>query len=210
MRVLRGVLDDIATTDGMIPLSEVDRAIALIERGTIELDQAYAIARQKFEAEEAAAASPQAPQASPQKRFWMRSDPLYRLLVRPFEAKFFENPPTFHRKFLGAYFEVARQIIGPDITAYDNECRAIIQSLLEEQGANLNWELVYADGRTVALMRRVVGIMVRSISDDSGLKRWNSGMMKPAPDGAMPDSQQLDGVRSLLLGFVQSYSAAAA
>jgi hypothetical protein len=83
MRVLRAVLEDSAK-NGKVSMADIDRSIALIERGTVELDQAYAAARQRFEAEEQDKKSTEDDaSASPQKRFWMRSDPLHRLLVRP-------------------------------------------------------------------------------------------------------------------------------
>jgi hypothetical protein len=122
---------------------------------------------------------------------------------------FFTDPPTFSRKYLPPYFDAARQFIGADMVTYDNECKAIIQSLLANEGSRLNWDMVYADGRTLALMRRVCGLVVRQIGDDDGWDLWHSLMAKPAADGSMPNDAMLRAVRDHLCTFVRSFSSAA-
>ena len=47
LKVLRGVLGGLAK-DGMVSLADIDRAISLIERGTIELDKAYEMAKEAY------------------------------------------------------------------------------------------------------------------------------------------------------------------
>ena len=139
----------------------------------------------------------------------MRNEPLNRLLVKPFESMFFEVPPSFERKFLPAYFDAARQLIGNDFAGYDKECRVIIQSLLESHGNQLTWDMVYADPRTASLTRRTIGALAGRTHGARGEARWQQLMIKPAADGALPTKEQVAAVRELLLTFFAKSSAAA-
>lgn len=221
LRVLRGVLGGLAK-DGKVSLDDIDRAIALIERGTVELDRAYeathkrsldaaeqsllAIAEAEIE-EEKEAKAPSGKQGGG--RFGMRSDPLHRLLALPLEKMFYADPPTFERKFLSAYFATARQLIGPRFISYDAECKAIIQSMLTVYGQKLNWETVYVEPRTIALMGRTFGAMAGKMSDGKGAETWFDRMAQPAADGTRPTEQQIAEAREVILTFFQSLPPAA-
>jgi len=216
LKVLRGVLGSLAK-DGMVSLADIDRAISLIERGTVELDRAYeathkrsldaaeqsllAIAEAEIE-EEKESAKTSGKQGGG--RFGMRSDPLHRLLALPLEKMFYATPPTFERKWLSAYFSTARQLIGPQFIAYDSECKAIIQSMLSVHGQKLNWDTVYVEPRTVALMRRTFGAMAGKMSDGKGAETWFDRMAQPAADGTRPSDEQIAEAREAILTFFRT------
>lgn len=209
LKVLRGVLGGLAK-DGMVSLADIDRAIALIERGTVELDKAYeATHKRSLEAAEqsllaiaeAEIAEEKDPGTKQSGRFGMRSDPLHRLLALPLEKMLYAKPPTFERKFLSAYFATARQLIGPQFIAYDSECKSIIQSMLSVYGQKLNWDVVYAEPRTIALMRRTFGAMAGKMSDGKGAETWFERMAQPAADGTRPTEEQIAEARETILTF---------
>ena len=230
LKVLRGVLGGLAK-DGKVSLADIDRAIALIERGTVELDRAYdathtrsvdaaeqsllAIASAEIEEEKEAkgeAGSKAAKQPQPQGgggRFGMRSDPVHRILALPLEKMFYAKPPTFERKWLSAYFATCRHLIGPRFISYDAECKAIIQSMLNMHGQKLNWDIVYVEPRTIALMRRTFGDMTAKLNDAKGTEAWFDRMNQPAADGTRPSTQQLAEAREIILAFFQNLPAAA-
>lgn len=214
LKVLRGVLGSLAK-DGKVSLDDIDRAIALIERGTVELDRAYeATHKRSLEAAEQsllaiAEAEIEEEKEGPPKqggggRFGMRSDPLHRLLALPLEKMFYSTPPSFERKFLSAYFATARQLIGPQFISYDAECKAIIQSMLSVHGQKLNWETVYSEPRTIALMRRTFGAMAGKMSDGKGAETWFERMAQPAADGSRPSEQQIAEAREVILTFFRT------
>jgi len=234
LKVLRGVLGGLAK-DGMVSLADIDRAIALIERGTVELDRAYdathvrsvdaaeqsllAIASAEIEEEkEDKGKGAKQPQGQGQQgqgnvgggRFGMRSDPLHRILALPLEKMFYAKPTaTFERKWLSAYFATARFLIGPRFIAHDAECKAIIQSMLTLHGQKLNWETVYVEPRTIALMRRTFGDMTAKMNDVKGTEAWFERMNQPAADGTRPSTQQLAEAREIILAFFQNLPPAA-
>ncbi len=212
LKVLRGVLGSLAK-DGMLSLADIDRAIALIERGTVELDRAYeATHKRSLDAAEQsllaiAEAEIEEEKESGKKqsgRFGMRSDPLHRLLALPLEKLFYTTPPGFERKWLSAYFATARQLIGPQFIAYDSECKAIIQSMLTVHGQKLNWDAVYVEPRTIALMRRTFGAMAGKMSDGKGVEIWVERMAQPAADGTRPSDDQIAGAREAILTFFRT------
>jgi hypothetical protein len=212
LKVLRGVLSGLAK-DGMVSLADIDRAISLIERGTIELDRAYeATHKRSLDAAEQSLLAIAEAEIAEEKdrasgtnqgggRFGMRSDPLHRLLALPLEKMFYAKPPTFERKFLSAYFATARQLIGPQFIAHDAECKAIIQSMLTLYGPKLNWDVVYAEPRTIALMRRTFGAMAGKMSDGKGMETWLERMAQPASDGTRPTEEQIAEAREVILTF---------
>jgi hypothetical protein len=210
LRVLRGVLGGLAK-DGMVSLTDIDRAIALIEKGTVELDQAYARSHKHSveDAEQSLLAIAEAEieeerEGGPQSRTGMRSDPLSRLLALPLEPMFYSTPAGFERKWLAAYFATARQLIGPQFISYDAECKAIIQSMLKVHGKALNWDIIYAEKRTVSLMRRVFGALVGKLSDGKGVTKWTDLMAQPASDGSVPSEEQIGQVREVILTFFRT------
>jgi hypothetical protein len=216
LRVLRGVLGSLAK-DGMVSLADIDRAIALIERGTVELDRAYEATHKRSldAAEQSLLAIAEAEIAEEKEgktnngkpdggRFGMRSDPLHRILALPLERMFYANPPTFERKFLSAYFATARQLIGPQFISYDAECKAIIQSMLTVHGQKLNWDSVYSERRTIALMRRTFGAMTGKMSDGKGAETWAERMAQPAADGTRPTEEQIAEAREVILTFFRN------
>ena len=227
LKVLRGVLGGLAK-DGKVSLADIDRAIALIERGTIELDRAYdathsrsvdaaeqsllAIASAEIAEEKEGGKGKAAKQAQQQGggRFGMRSDPLHRILALPLEKMFYAKPTaTFERKWLSAYFATARFLIGPRFVAHDAECKAIIQSMLTLHGQKLNWETVYVEPRTINLMRRTFGDMTAKMNDQKGAEAWFERMNQPAADGTRPSAEQLAEAREIILAFFHNLPAAA-
>jgi hypothetical protein len=222
LRVLRGVLGSLAK-DGMVSLADIDRTIALIERGTVELDRAFAATRQnsvqdaeqsllaiaKAEIQEESEDGERDSSGAPQNRAGMRSDPIHRLLALPLEPMFYASPPSFSRKFLSAYFATARQLIGPPFISYDSECRAIIQSMLATYGKRLNWEIIYAEPRTISLMRRTFGALIGKLSDGKGMTTWKTLMEQPAADGSMPTGEQIAEVHETILTFFRALPTAA-
>src|SRR5277367_1839787 len=100
LRVLRGVLAGLSK-DGMVSMTDIDRTIALIGRGTVELDRAYALthngsvsdAEQSLLAIAEAEIDEEQYDGQQQNRFGMRSDPIHRLLVLPMEPMFYTVPP---------------------------------------------------------------------------------------------------------------------
>ena len=214
LRVLRGVLGSLAK-DGMVSLADVDRAIGLIERGTVELDQAYAKSHQRSveDAEQSLLAIAEAEIEEEREgsgggnRIGMRSDPIHRLLALPLEPMFYSDPPGFERKFLSAYFATARQLIGPQFISYDAECKAIIQSMLSKHGKGLNWDIIYSERRTVSLMRRIFGALVGRLSEGKGVTTWVSLMAQPAGDGSLPSEEQIAQVREVILTFFRTLPA---
>jgi len=211
LRVLRGVLGGLAK-DGMVSLADIDRAIGLIERGTVELDEAYAAshARSVEDAEQSLLAIAEAEIEEEREgggggnRIGMRSDPLHRLLALPLEPMFYSTPVGFERKFLSAYFATARQLIGPQFISYDAECKAIIQSMLSKHGKGLNWDIIYSERRTVSLMRRVFGALVGRLSEGKGVTTWSQLMAQPANDGTLPSEEQISQVREVVLTFFRT------
>jgi hypothetical protein len=216
LKVLRGVLAGLAK-DGMVSLADIDRAISLIERGTMELDKAYeATHKRSLEAAEQSLLAIAEAEIEEEKdtggsaggRFGMRSDPLHRLLALPLEKMFYAKPATFERKYLSAYFSTARQLIGPQFISYDAECKAIIQSMLQMYGQKLNWDVVYAEPRTIALMRRTFGAMAGKMSDGKGADTWFERMAQPASDGTRPTEEQIGQAREVILTFWRTLPAA--
>ena len=210
LRVLRGVLGGLAR-NGTVSLRDIDRAIALIEKGTVELDQAYAKTHQRAveNAEQSLLAIAEAEieeerEGGQHNHKGMRSDPLSRLLALPLEPMFYSKPVGFERKWLAAYFATARQLIGPQFISYDAECKAIIQSMLQAHGPSLNWDMIYAERRTISLMRRVFGALVGKLSDGKGVTTWTNLMAQPAPDGTMPSEEQISLVRETILTFFRT------
>jgi hypothetical protein len=212
LRVLRGVLAGLAK-DGKVSLADIDRTIALLERGTVELDRAYArtdsvsnaqqsllaIAEAEIEEEKEVGQQPN--------RFGMRSDPVHRLLALPLEKFFYMKPPPFERKFLSAYFSATRTLIGPQFIAHDAECKAIIQSMLPKHGKDLSWEIIYAEPRTITLMRRIFGTMTTKFANPKTLATWNEMMAQPAADGVTPTMEQIDNARETILAFFRALPA---
>ncbi|MBF0561990.1 MAG: hypothetical protein HQL37_08200 [Alphaproteobacteria bacterium] len=188
LNVLRDLLPDVAR-DGFVSLADVDRLIDRVCLGTVELDLALS-AHQRICL---------ATQAKQQGRIGFRSEPLQRVLVRPFEGVFFAEPPAFDRKFLPIYFEAAAQLIGPAFPDLDNECKDIIQAMLAIHGPRLSWEAFYAAPRTVDLMARAIAAMSVNLEGSEGAARWLTLMLKPASDGGIPTENQLMEVRDLLL-----------
>ena len=216
LKVLRGVLGSLAK-DGMVSLADIDRAISLIERGTLELDRAYeATHKRSLDAAEQSLLAIAEAEIEEEKeggktggkqgggRFGMRSDPLHRLLALPLEKMFYATPATFERKWLSAYFATARQLIGPQFIAYDSECKAIIQSMLSVHGQKLNWDTVYVEPRTIALMRRTFGAMAGKMSDGKGADTWFERMAQPAADGTRPSDEQIAEAREVILTFFRT------
>jgi hypothetical protein len=215
LRVLRGVLAGLAK-DGAVSLNDIDRAIGLIEKGTVELDQAYAKSHSHSveDAEQSLLAIAEAEieeerEGAQHNRTGMRSDPLSRLLALPLEPMFYSNPAGFERRWLAGYFATARQLIGPQFISYDAECKAIIQSMLQVHGKALNWDIIYAERRTVSLMRRVFGALVGKLSDGKGVTTWANLMAQPAPDGSIPTTEQIAQVREVILTFFRTLPPAA-
>jgi len=224
LKVLRGVLGGLAK-DGKVSLADIDRVIALIERGTIELDRAYDAthARPLEAAEQSLLAIAEAEIAEEKEdkklgggaqqqgggRFGMRSDPIHRILALPLEKLLNAKPARFERKFLSAYFATARQLIGPQFIAFDAECKAIIQSMLAVHGQKLDWETVYAEPRTIALMRRTFGAMDKKLAEARGNELWFERMAQPAADGIIPTRDQCLEVRDVILAFFRALPPAA-
>ena len=216
LRVLRGVLGGLAK-DGMVSLADIDRTIELINRGTVELDRAYAMTQKSTveDAEQSLLAIAEAEIEEEREaaiqlgRQGMRSDPIHRLLARPLEPMFATTPPAFERKFLSAYFATARQLIGPQFVSYDAECKAIIQSMLSAHGRQLNWDIIYTEPRTISLMRRTFGALVGKLSGGKGVSTWETLMAQPAADGTMPTKTQIAEVREQILTFFRTLPAAA-
>jgi hypothetical protein len=214
LKILRGVLGSLAK-DGMVSLADIDRAIALMERGSVDLDRAFEGAQKRSSeaAEQAVLAVAQAEieeekeGAKQQGRFGMRSDPLHRILALPLEKMFYAKPPTFERKFLSAYFSITRQLIGPQFVAHDAECKAIIQSMLQMHGQKLDWETVYVEPRSINLMRRVFGALTTKLSDEKNLPLWMDRMIQPATDGTKPTEAQVHEIREIILAFFHALPA---
>jgi hypothetical protein len=200
----------------MVRMADIDRTIALIERGTVELDRAFAVTHKHSveDAEQSLLAIAEAEieeerEAGANNRIGMRSDPIHRLLARPLEVMFYAAPPTFERKYLSAYFATARQLIGPQFISYDAECKAIIQSMLPVHGKQLTWEIIYAEDRTISLMRRIFGAMTGKLSTGQGIATWSELMAQPAADGVRPSPEQIAEVREVILSFFRTLPPAA-
>jgi hypothetical protein len=216
LRVLRGVLAGLSK-NGMVSLADIDRTIALLERGTIELDRAYAAthnnsvedAEQSLLAIAEAEIEEERDNGAQQNRIGMRSDPIHRLLALPIEPMFYSDPPTFQRKYLSAYFATARQLIGPRFISFDAECKAIIQSMLSQHGNKLTWDIIYAEPRTISLMRRTFSALAGKLKDPRGSASWNEMMAQPAADGTQPSTDRIFDVREAILTFLGNLPPAA-
>ena len=69
---------------------------------------------------------------------------------------------------------------------------------------------MYADPRTVSLMRRMIGSMAQGLRGRQGLANWRGLMLTPAADGTLPTEKQVSVIRQLILSFVDDLPAAAA
>jgi hypothetical protein len=216
LKVLRGVLSGLSN-NGMVSLADIDRTIDLIERGTVELDRAYAATHQKSvqDAEQSLLAIAHAEIAEEREngqqksRAGMRSDPMHRLLALPLESMFDAVPPRFERRFLSTYFTTLRYLIGPQFISFDAECKAIIQSLLAQHGKQLNWDLIYAEARTISLMRRSFAVLSRKLGEKKGLDSWQAMMAQPDSNGDRLTPAQIAEVRESISTFQRMVPASA-
>ncbi|MBF0374603.1 MAG: hypothetical protein HQL39_14465, partial [Alphaproteobacteria bacterium] len=150
--------------NGMVSLTEVQRIVALLERGTVSLDDAFrrheTLCRAEF--------------GRPKGNVGARSNPFQRLSVRPFEHLLMGDGAVFDRAHLPNYFDYVDVALGDRKPEFDSQSKAIIQALLVIHGNNLTWELFYADPRTLAVLGRALAIL----TDERHLGAWKSLMAR--------------------------------
>ncbi|MBF0305295.1 MAG: hypothetical protein HQL41_06575 [Alphaproteobacteria bacterium] len=171
--------------NGMVSLTEVQRIVALLERGTVSLDDAFrrheTLCRAEF--------------GRPKGNVGARSNPFQRLSVRPFEHLLMGDGAVFDRAHLPNYFDYVDVALGDRKPEFDSQSKAIIQALLVIHGNSLTWELFYADPRTLAVLGRALAIL----TDERHLGAWKSLMARPVGENGAPAPEGVEQIHAALV-----------
>lgn len=185
--------------NGNVKLSDAERILNLIGRGTMSLDETYRVQENKCRA----AAS------RPKGNVGARSNPFQRLMVRPFESLLSGEDAVFPRPYLINFFAFLDCALRDARADLERDCRAVIQALLVVYGNNLTWDHFYSDPRTVRLLHRALQGLVLVLCTRDGEQLWHKLMNRPVADQPPLESWRTDQVRALLLETHRGLSAAA-
>lgn len=184
--VVRALLRE-RSVNGKVDLADVDRLIALVRRGPMSLDPAYAQQEERCRAQH----------SKPKGNVGARSNPFQRLMVRPLEPLLGQVLP---RPLLAHYFAFVDVALGPAARdELDRDCRALIQALLVVHGNNLTWDHFYGDSRSTAILRRALAIITSILAQPHGPAMWRNHMGRPVGDTPAPQAEQLKTILDCLL-----------
>lgn len=194
--VLRALMNERAV-NGAVSLSDIDKMLALVERGTISLDEAFRRLEERCRKD----------MSRPKGNVGARSNPFQRLVVRPFEHHLMgEN--AFPRPYLAHYFEFVDHVIANRKDEFERHSRSIIQALLVVHGNNLTWDHFYSDARTLKTLHAALKIITHALTTPEGNKAWGHFMHRPAGDLPVPSVPDLTRLRDALLETHRGLSAA--
>ena len=185
--------------EGKVSLTDAQRILELIGRGTMSLDDAYRLQEGKCRA----AAS------RPKGNVGARSNPFQRLMVRPFESLLAGEGTVFPRPYLVNYFTFVERALSEERADIEQDCRAVIQALLVVYGNNLSWDHFYSDPRTLRLLHRALQGLAHVLCTAEGQRLWQGLMTRPVAGQPPLDLWRIDQVRDLLLETHRGLSAAA-
>lgn len=175
------------SVNGKVDLADVDRLIALVRRGPMSLDPAYAVQEERCRAQH----------SKPKGNVGARSNPFQRLMVRPLEPLLGQVLP---RPLLTHYFAFIDVALGPAARdELERDCRALIQALLVVHGNNLTWDHFYADSRSTVILRRALAIITSILKQPHGPAMWRNHMGRPQGDTPAPQAEQLKIILECLL-----------
>ncbi|MBR9972672.1 hypothetical protein [Magnetospirillum sulfuroxidans] len=175
------------SVNGKVDLADVERLIALVRRGPMTLDPAYAAQEEKCRAHH----------SKPKGNIGARANPFQRLMVRPLEPLLGEVLP---RPLLANYFHFVDTALGPAARdELDRDCRALIQALLVVHGNNLTWDHFYGDHRSTNILRRALHILAAILRQPQGPAMWRSHMGRPTGDAPPLPTARLDLILDTLL-----------
>ncbi|MBC7952226.1 MAG: hypothetical protein H7Z12_10480 [Rhodospirillaceae bacterium] len=175
--------------DGKLNLTDVERILTLIGRGTVSLDEAYRLQEERCRKDH----------SRPKGNVGARSNPFQRLVVRPFESLLAGASPAFPRPLLANYFEFIEHAMGNEREAFERDCRAIIQALLVVHGNNLTWDHFYSDARTLKALHGALKRITHVLSTPEGQKAWHSLLTRPVDTTPAPTIAQTNQLRQALL-----------
>ncbi|CDL00505.1 conserved protein of unknown function [Magnetospirillum gryphiswaldense MSR-1 v2] len=175
------------SVNGKVDLADVDRLIALVRRGPMSLDPAYAQQEERCRAQH----------SKPKGNVGARSNPFQRLMVRPLEPLLGQVLP---RPLLAHYFAFVDVALGPAARdELDRDCRALIQALLVVHGNNLTWDHFYGDSRSTAILRRALAIITSILTQPHGPAMWRNHMGRPVGDTPALQAEPLKTILDCLL-----------
>lgn len=183
--------------DGKVALSDVERIAAMLDRGTMVLDNVFSAHEERCRAFF----------LKPKGNVGARSNPFQRLMVRPFEHLLTGDPPPFPRPLLANYFEFLEHALGPDREEFERHSRAIVQALLVIHGNNLTWDTFYSDARTVKTLHAALKDITRYLSGPDGQRVWHSCLARSVGDCPAPTIPQMNEIRQVLLETHRGLSA---
>lgn len=128
---------------------------------------------------------PEEPIAPPDRMF-SRSDPLKRLLVRPFEHLLGGADPTFPRLFLPNYFEAVAAVGGGQWPSQARQCRAILRDLFATHGSALNWDHYYDDPRSAAILARMLAPVAQALATPDRRAVFIATLCQPVEGAELP------------------------
>ncbi|MGE5546590.1 MAG: hypothetical protein ACM33T_06825 [Solirubrobacterales bacterium] len=184
--------------DGMVAMDDVEKILQLMRRGTVALDN---VLRSH---EEACRKEHQKPRGN----IGARSNPLQRLMVRPFEHLLMGDKPAFKRVHLPNYFAFYEAALGERLDAFERQAKSVIQALLVIHGNNLTWDHFYADARTVKLLHAALKLITHQLAAPEGQRLWAASMIRPVGDVAAPTIPECNVIREALLETHRGLSAA--
>lgn len=181
----------------LVSLADLERICALVQKGTISLDDAFRRHAETCRQEH----------ARPKGNVGARSNPFQRMMVRPFETLLVGADAPFPRHYLPNYFDFLEKALGDHLGKYEDQCRAIIQALLVVHGNNLTWDHFYADQRTLKAMTAALGTIARVLGTPEGHKVWHTCLVRPLGEHAAPSIPGTEQIRRSLLDTARGLSA---
>jgi hypothetical protein len=170
--------------NGTIPMTEVERILELVEKGTISLDQAWS----------AHAAGCLAARETTKPKVGARDNPFGRMLVRPFEWMLFSG--ALDRKTLPSFFAAAKDMLGPKWDEGEKEAKEIVRALLALRGGALTWDDVYGSAEGIRLLTAYVGAIADALDDDGRARRFRAFLKQKTGEGDVMDALQIDELAS--------------
>lgn len=184
--------------DGKVNLSDVERILSAIGRGTMSLDESYRAQEDRCRKEH----------SRPRGNVGARSNPFQRLVVRPFESLLAGDNPALPRPYLPNYFAFVAHAVAEEREALERDCRAVIQALLVVYGNNLTWDHFYSDPRTLRLLHKALRMIAHTLSSADGLRIWQHLMSQRVGELPPPPQDSTNRIRDVLLETHRGLSAA--
>lgn len=194
--VLRALIHDHAQ-GGKVDVADIDRILALVQRGTLPLDHAFEMQEDKC----------RKVHSRPKGNVGARSNPFQRLVVRPFEHLLMGGDTPFPRVYLSSYFTFVEHALADRLESYERESRSIIQALLVVHGNNLTWDHFYSDSRTLKTLHAALKDLTRILASPEGTRAWGKAMLRPVGDTPAPSIPQINQIRDALIETHRGLSA---